>query len=266
MKPPPIALRLAERGIPTFSCQANKRPACPHGFKDATRDPAGVEYMWRRWPGPLVGVPTGPASGFDILDIDPRHGGDQWLMQHQEQLGVTRVHRTRSGGEHWFFASGHGVRNTESKIAPGVDTRGDGGYMIWWPSFGGSVACAAPIAPWPQWLLHILIKPAEPETERKPWSGATSNANVRRIVQRQLDRVAQAAPGQRHTTLRNTSLLIGGLLKGANEPGGDVAEGLLSAIKAAGGSDVRESNARATIEWGLSQGASRPIAPRSING
>ena len=36
-------------------------------------------WLWRRTPGPLVGVPTGAASGFDVLDIDIKTGGVDWL-------------------------------------------------------------------------------------------------------------------------------------------------------------------------------------------
>lgn len=88
----------AELGLPVFPRRLDKRPACPHGYKDATRDPDAIRELWRRYPGPLIGVPTGMASGIDVLDIDPRHGGDDWLSAHADRLLVTRSHRTRSGG------------------------------------------------------------------------------------------------------------------------------------------------------------------------
>jgi Bifunctional DNA primase/polymerase, N-terminal len=73
------ALALANERVPSFPCAANKRPATPHGFKEATTDPIELQELWRRFPGPLIGVPTGDFSGLDVLDIDPRHGGDSWL-------------------------------------------------------------------------------------------------------------------------------------------------------------------------------------------
>lgn len=43
--------------------------------------------------------------------------------------------RTGSGGMHLFFAHpGHAVRNSAGLLAPGLDVRGDGGYIIAPPS------------------------------------------------------------------------------------------------------------------------------------
>lgn len=77
------ALNLAERGLPVFPCGANKRPAISkndggNGFHDATTDSDEIRRLFDRPEARLVGVPTGEASGGDVLDIDPRHGGDVW--------------------------------------------------------------------------------------------------------------------------------------------------------------------------------------------
>ena len=53
--------------LPVFPCLANKKPATPHGFKDATADPAAIGELWRSHWGPLVGLPTGERSGLDVL-------------------------------------------------------------------------------------------------------------------------------------------------------------------------------------------------------
>lgn len=81
-------------GLPVFPCLANKAPACAGGFKSATADPAAIRGVWRKSPGPLIGVPTGAVSGFDVLDIDPKSGGGEWFSHNRARLPETRVHRT----------------------------------------------------------------------------------------------------------------------------------------------------------------------------
>jgi Bifunctional DNA primase/polymerase, N-terminal len=66
------AVSLIDQGLPCFPCHDDKRPASPHGFRDATRDAEALRELWMRYPGTLIGVPTGEVSGFDVLDIDRR--------------------------------------------------------------------------------------------------------------------------------------------------------------------------------------------------
>ena len=44
------ALSLAKQGLPVFPCGKDKKPLTPHGFKDATTDPATIEQCWNRYP------------------------------------------------------------------------------------------------------------------------------------------------------------------------------------------------------------------------
>ena len=69
-----IAANLAlNRSWSVFPCRNDKRPACPHGFKDAVSEPGAVADLWRRFPGPLIGVATGLMSGLFVLDLDIKH-------------------------------------------------------------------------------------------------------------------------------------------------------------------------------------------------
>jgi hypothetical protein len=121
-------------GLPCFPCSEQKSPAIPGpgGHKHATTDSAALRVLWRRHPGPLVGVRTGEASGLSVMDIDgPRHPeAEAWFAAHRAQLPATRIHRTRSGGLLFLFQHARGVRNTQSRPAVGVDTRGEGGFVI----------------------------------------------------------------------------------------------------------------------------------------
>jgi Bifunctional DNA primase/polymerase, N-terminal len=152
------ALTLASMGLACFPCTPSKRPACRHGFHDATTNPAELRGLWARSPGNLVGVRTGDASGIDVLDVDPKHQeAFEWSKAHHKQLPKTRVHKTRSGGVHVLFRHAPGLRCSASRIARGIDVRANGGYIIWWPATGLRVLRAAPLADWPQWLLDRLM-------------------------------------------------------------------------------------------------------------
>jgi hypothetical protein len=138
------------RQLPRFPCQTeNKKPLTPHGFKDAVR--VRDDSAW-----PLVGVPTGVK--FDVLDVDLRNGGASWFDANFDALPQTRCHETRSGGIHLFFKAAAGLRCTSGKIAPGIDVRAKGGYVIWWPREGLPFE-DHPLCEWPDWLLQEAMKP-----------------------------------------------------------------------------------------------------------
>jgi hypothetical protein len=67
--------------------QAGKHPRTPQGFKDASTEAATIRHWWSQWPQANIGVATGPASGFDVLDVDPRHGGQDSLEEWEQDLG-----------------------------------------------------------------------------------------------------------------------------------------------------------------------------------
>jgi hypothetical protein len=134
------ALSYARRGIPVFPCEpSGKRPLTYNGFWDATTDPRRIEAWWDRWPFANVGVPTGGKSGLLVLDIDSRGGGTESLtiLERQDSpLPKTTRSRTGGGGVHVFFKYpvGEEVRNSAGWLGPGLDVRGEGGYVVVPPS------------------------------------------------------------------------------------------------------------------------------------
>jgi hypothetical protein len=97
----------------------------------------------------LVGAPTGARNGWDVLDVDP--AGVGWYDQNFDALPLTRAHETPRG-VHLLFRHCPGLRGSVGKIAPGVDVRAEGNFVVWWPREGYPVE-DAPIAEWPDWLL-----------------------------------------------------------------------------------------------------------------
>lgn len=108
-----------------------------NGLLDASKDPSVVD-RWFREAKLNLGIATGAASGIIVLDIDPRHGGDDALRaleQQHEMLPPTWRFLTGGGGEHILFRHPGGVvPNSASKLGPGLDVRGDGGYIVAPPS------------------------------------------------------------------------------------------------------------------------------------
>ena len=157
------ALGLASLDIPTFPLRSNKRPCLEGSFKDASTDPATVERLFADPLAALIGVPTGAVSGFDVLDIDTKNAGDEWLRDNEHRLPATRRHHTRSGGVHLLFRHQPGMGNSASRIAPGVDVRGDGGYVVWHPAQGFHTSGNGN-AEWPAWLLVSALRNVNPNT------------------------------------------------------------------------------------------------------
>ena len=149
-----IALDLADRGIPVFPCLDNKAPAVPGGFHAASTDPVEIQRMFALPGAVLVGMPTGKVSDIDVLDRDPRHGSEDWGRR--LTLPPTRVHATRGGGWHHYYKHAPGLGCSVSRIAPGVDVRADGGYVIVsWPC-----SIDVPIAEWPADVLTAALTQA----------------------------------------------------------------------------------------------------------
>ncbi len=150
------ALRYADRGwsvLPLHSirdgsctcasgraCQSpGKHPHTQNGVTDATTDAPTVADWWDLWPDASVGIATGRASGLLVLDVDPRHGGDDTLhdlVGQNNTLPDTVEVITGSGGRHLFFAYPGSVEigNSVSRLGPGLDVRSNGGYIVAPPS------------------------------------------------------------------------------------------------------------------------------------
>jgi hypothetical protein len=90
------------------------------------------------WPDTGIAVRTGAESGLVVLDVDPQHGGDDTLAELLAAHGVLPITVecfTGGGGRHIYFRHPGGeVRNSAGKVGPGLDIRGDGGYVVAPPS------------------------------------------------------------------------------------------------------------------------------------
>ena len=109
----------------------------PNGLRDASSEPE-IVASWFQQSRLNLGIATGAVSGIIVLDIDPRHDGDETLATLEQEHGPlppTWRFLTGGGGEHILFRHpGAPVPNSAGKVGPGIDVRGDGGYIVAPPS------------------------------------------------------------------------------------------------------------------------------------
>jgi Bifunctional DNA primase/polymerase, N-terminal len=128
------ALKYAAHGWPVFPVvPGEKIPVTPHGFKDATTDPARIREWWSANPGRNIGVATG-RPGPDVVDVDNHgpagNGLAAWNQARRAGL-VERplaIVRTPSGGMHAYYA-GTGQRSATIPSRH-LDFRAAGGYVV----------------------------------------------------------------------------------------------------------------------------------------
>jgi putative DNA primase/helicase len=136
---------------PNGSCSCHKGANCdrkgkhpkwheellPNGLKDATDDIDLIRQWWSLWPDANIGIATGATSGIIVIDGDGEEGkrSIKELIQEHGELPQTAMQKTGSGGLHILFKHpGWFVQNSVKKLAPGIDVRGDGGYIVVPPS------------------------------------------------------------------------------------------------------------------------------------
>ena len=113
-----------------------KTPLTPNGFKDATDDWATIEKWREQYPDCNWGLATG-ASELFVVDLDGPEGKESWKKLITEHGHVpTLTCQTGGGGFHFYYHDSLyvGLKNSTSKLAPKVDTRGRGGYVLIPPS------------------------------------------------------------------------------------------------------------------------------------
>ena len=145
-----------------------KHPINSNGCLGATTDPETIKAWFEETKGMCNwGIATG--GGIYVLDVDPRHDGMISLARLQVDnecalMPITPKANTGSDGTHYYFALPEGVTLKNRKgFRPGLDGRGDGGYVVAPPSlhrsgkrYNWATAPDIPLAPMPKWLFELL--------------------------------------------------------------------------------------------------------------
>ncbi|MEW2212357.1 bifunctional DNA primase/polymerase [Streptomyces globisporus] len=279
------ALRVAERGCYVFPLRpADKRPAlhgeavcpligdCAGGHRKwedrATIDPDRIRRAWADRPF-NIGIATGP-SGLLVIDLDmPKRNSSTDTPSGVTTFGAlceragqavptTYRARTASSGEHLYFTAPDGIRlgNTAGFLAPSIDTRAWGGYVVAPGSIVNDRAYEvidhAPVAPLPGWLLDLLKpveRPAGPLRLSVPRRG---NRAAETALERETALVAATAEGGREAQLFESARKVARFVGWGDLTRDEVEEAFQRAGEAAGlpASQCR-STLRSVLNWSL---------------
>ncbi|MEV8524504.1 bifunctional DNA primase/polymerase [Streptomyces sp. NPDC052000] len=272
------ALSAAERGLPVIPLSRTKLPAIAsphradprpvlcrgecglpgHGVHDATTDPSAVRALfatapWATGYGIACGRPPHHLIGID-LDTKPPAADSTAALQHLAlghlfTIPETVVVITPSGGRHiWLTGPPDAVvPNSASRLAPGIDIRGSGGYLVGPGSLSSrGVYRLAPgtahlgPAPCPRALLDLLTPPTRPQHSQR-YDGHQGQGLVQFVL--------AAQEGQ-----RNTRLFWAACRAYENGIGEELAAALTTAAIRTG---LTEHEARATIASAARMSAAR---------
>jgi hypothetical protein len=173
------ALALASRGMHVCPCMPrDKRPATPHGCKDATTDVIAIQTWWQENASYNIGIACGAASNVFVVDVDG--GTAETALKRLEALHSElppTVEAITPNGRHVYLRYPPvSVRNSAGKLADNIDIRAEGGFVIAPPSvhpsgrrYAWSVDSANAFAEAPRWLLDKIAEP--------PNSNSNSNSN-----------------------------------------------------------------------------------------
>ena len=141
------ALRYARWGYAVLPCERGGKK--PHrmlppqgGVHWASTDPAQIREWWSQDPAASIGVATGQVSALAVIDLDVKgeHNGVASLSAFLTGAPITELTgypyaSTPSGGSHiWMRTPPWAAVPERPGILPGVDVKGDGGYVIAAPS------------------------------------------------------------------------------------------------------------------------------------
>jgi len=222
------AQHLASRGWAVFPlAPGTKRPAIRDWEHRATTDPQRIRRCWHAGAGFGIGIACGP-SRLVVLDLDPatHAGGPDGATglaalagARSVQLGATFTVATPRGGTHLYYTTPPGVqlRNTAGTLAPHVDTRANGGYVVApgtaLPNGGYELVDDTEPPELPGWLVQALTARPSASLSAAPQPPCVDpGAYVTAAVAGECDKVRHAPPGRHNAVLCRAAYALGQLV------------------------------------------------------
>ncbi len=220
-----------------------------------------------RWPEMNHAIATGALSGVVVLDIDEPEGA-----QYAKDHGLPATPTATSGnGKHYYFkcpGEELGSLRNKARPVPGLDLRGEGGYIVAPGSFHGEKQTTyrwlvppweCELAPAPDWVIELFKKKKErtsaPVAGNAPVNGSSGNAYADRALENELGRLARTAAGQRNDQLNRSAFALGQLVAAGALSEAEVRQTLSNVAASLG---LPEHEADKTITSGLESGKGEP--------
>lgn len=168
------ALHYSRQGLSIFPVREKLPLVKWKEFQERCASEEEIKAWWTQWPDADIGCVTGKITGRLVLDIDGPEGRASILGK---LLPITPSVRTRRGAQFHFRWNENCVsKTTLAALLPGVDVRGEGGYVKLPPSkcsdgsryswFIGRSFTELPLALAPEWLMALISKPKSQYTEK----------------------------------------------------------------------------------------------------
>lgn len=243
------ALALARRGMRVFplapmsSKPLLSKEAGGHGCLDGTTDAAQIAAWWDAHPTANIGFATG--GEWVVIDLDVKHPPTDgianwwrfcalWEINVQPTVSAT----TPTGGVHLYYRKAVELGNSAGKIAPGIDVRADGGYVVVPPSVREmgvyKWGSANTLLDLPAEVLNVLAPPARMEAPASaPRIGGDYSKYIQSAIDKELDELAHAVNGEKHYTLTRVAFSIGSLVGSpwANVDRGEMEAAILQVLQ-----------------------------------
>lgn len=247
--------------IPVRVCE--KIPAIQWARFQTERASLEEIERWRR-EGHNAGIVTGVISGIIVLDCDTPEA-----IERAKDLGIparTISVRTAKGCHYYFRHPGFAVSN-KANVLPGMDIRGDGGFVVAPGSLhpSGSIyrwaddPAWSDISPVPDWLLDLLQR--GPVEQPRTIMSAISSRHTpygQRALDRELTILRNAPEGRRNHQLNRSAFALA-QLAASGQIEAEAAHAALDHAGRAIGLDALETGK--TLASGWQAGLQQPRAP-----
>jgi hypothetical protein len=176
-------VRLGWRVIPLLP--RSKKPCIRwKSFQTIAPTETQVREWWTKWPDANVGLITGVGTDLVVVDTD-NQAAEEALQGIMGDPAVTPTSRTAKG-RHRLFRQTEPPLRSSVRVQPGVDVRGEGGYIVAPPSvhpsghvYAWELGPETSLAPLPNSLLEFVSQRDEPrqavDVSERPRIGGPKN-------------------------------------------------------------------------------------------